>query len=85
MIENVAHPVLLDRADFSRRHVGQDFIQDADQHLVVPWYAHGQLIAVGGFAADIQPVELELAQTPDAGGEIAYHGVHFIGGQRLQG
>ena len=84
MIEDVADPMLLDGADFIRGHVRQDFVQDADQHLVVPGHAHGQLIAIGGFAADVEPVELELAQAPDAGGEIADYGVHFIGGQRLQ-
>ena len=42
------------------------------------------MVAVGRFAADVQAVELELAQAPDAGGEVADHGIHFIGGQGLQ-
>ncbi|MNI31062.1 hypothetical protein D3C73_849320 [compost metagenome] len=84
MIEDVADPMFLNGADFGWGHVRQDFIQDADQHFVVPGHAHGQLIAVRGFAADVQSVELELAQAPDAGSEIADHGVHLIGRQRLQ-
>jgi len=84
MIEDVADPVLLNLLDFVRGHVRQDFIQNADQYLVVPGHAHRQLIAIGGFAAYVEPVELELTQAPDAGGEIADHRIHFIGSQRLQ-
>ena len=85
MIEDVTDPMFLDGADFCRRHVCQDFVQDADQNLVVTRYAHCQLIAIGRHAADIEPVELELTQAPDAGSEIADHRVHFIGRQSLQG
>ncbi|MND91685.1 hypothetical protein D3C80_838200 [compost metagenome] len=84
MIEDVTDPMLLNGADFSRAHVRQDFVENADQHLVVAGYTHGQLIAIGRFTADIQPIELELAQAPDAGSQIAYHCVYFVDGQRLQ-
>ncbi|MNF90286.1 hypothetical protein D3C84_728460 [compost metagenome] len=85
MIEDVTDPMFLDGADFCRCHVRQDFVQDADQNLLVLRHAHGQLIAIGRLAADIEAIELELAQAPDAGSEIADHRVHFIGRQCLQG
>ncbi|MNE38936.1 hypothetical protein D3C81_1426830 [compost metagenome] len=84
MIEDVADPTFLDGADFRRAHVCQDFVENADQNFVVAGYAHGHLIAVRGLTADIQPVELELAQAPDAGGQIPHNGVYFIGRQCLQ-
>ncbi|MNN20327.1 hypothetical protein D3C81_1336030 [compost metagenome] len=85
VIEDIADPALLDLADFAGAHVGHDFVEDADQDLLLPRYRHGQLVAVVGFTADIQTVEFELAQAPDARCEVADHRVDFIGGQCLQG
>ncbi|MNG93823.1 hypothetical protein D3C79_528050 [compost metagenome] len=85
LIDHITYPALLDVADLRRTHVGHDLVENTDQDFLVPWCSHRQLIAVGGFAADIEPFELELAQGPDAGGEIADHGVHFVDGQCLQG
>ena len=84
MVEHAAHPVLLDGADFLGAEVGEHLVENAYQDLVFPRDAHRQLIAIGGFAADVETVELELTQAPDTGGEVADHGVHFVGGQGLQ-
>ncbi|MNO67568.1 hypothetical protein D3C76_583750 [compost metagenome] len=83
MIKDVADPVLLNAADFIRAHVSKDFVENSHQYLVVAGDGHCQLVAIWGFAADVQTVELELAQAPDAGGEVADDGVHFVGRQRL--
>lgn len=85
MIEHTAHPALLDRADFVRAEIGQDLIENAYQDLAVPRHAHGQLVAVGRLAADVEAFELELAQAPDTGGKVADHGIDLVGGQGLQG
>ncbi|MNC68090.1 hypothetical protein D3C75_1186470 [compost metagenome] len=66
MVDHITHPALLDLADFAAAHVGHDFVQNAHQHFVVAWCGHGQLVAVGRFATDVEPIELELAQAPDA-------------------
>eukprot|EP00659_Diplonema_papillatum_P013428 gene13428-biopygen13468 len=84
VVDDVADPALLDGLGLSRADVGQDFIEDAHQHLVVLGYAHGQLIAVRRFAADVQAFQLELAQAPHAGRQIAHYGVDLVGGQGLQ-
>lgn len=60
------HPALLDLADFAAAHVGYHFVEYADQYFLVARGGHGQLVAVGRFAADVEAVELELAQAPDA-------------------
>ncbi|MNJ03842.1 hypothetical protein D3C73_1643310 [compost metagenome] len=65
MIEDVAYPVFLDGADFAWGHVGQHFIQYADQYGVVARYRHRQLVAIGRFAADVEAFKLELAKAPD--------------------
>ena len=82
---HIADPLLLDLGDLGRAHVCQDFVQDAHQYLVVSRDGHCQLIAIRRFPADIKAFELELAQAPDTGSEIAHHRVHFIGRQCLQG
>ena len=60
-------------------------LSSADQHALATRGGHGQLIAIERLAADIDAVELELAQAPDAGGKIADHGIDLVGRQRLQG
>jgi hypothetical protein len=84
VINDIANPVLLDLVNFAGAEVGEHFIQNANQQFVLSRHAHCQLVAIGRFATDIQAVELELAQAPDAGGEVADDGVHLIGGQGLQ-
>ncbi|MOA19851.1 hypothetical protein D3C78_1402580 [compost metagenome] len=83
MIDDVTDPMLLNGADFGGAHVRQDFVENTDEDCVVAGYGHGQLIAIGGFTADIQPIELELTQAPDAGRQIAHHRIHCTRGQRL--
>ena len=84
-VEHAADPGLLQRLDFVGAEFGEQLVENADQHALTTWRGHGQLVAVGRFAADVQAVQLELAQAPDAGCEVADHGVGLIGGQRLQG
>ncbi|MCY1406596.1 hypothetical protein D9M71_218670 [compost metagenome] len=85
MVEDLADPALLDITDFAGRHVGQKLVEDAHQDFLLQWRSHGQLVAVGRFARYVQAFELELAQAPDGGGEVANNGIDFVGGQCLQG
>ncbi|MCY1418064.1 hypothetical protein D9M68_464470 [compost metagenome] len=45
---------------------------------------HGQLVTIRRFATDADALELELAQAPDAGGEVTDKDVHRAGGQGLE-
>ncbi|MNP65399.1 hypothetical protein D3C76_1609860 [compost metagenome] len=83
MIQNITDPALLNLADFTGAHVGHDLVENANQDLLLPWHSHSQLVAVGGFTADIQTVELELAQAPDTRSKVANHRINFVGSQRL--
>ena len=40
--------------------------------------------AIRGFPADVQAIELELAQAPYAGSQITHHGIYLVRGQSLQ-
>ncbi|MNN19784.1 hypothetical protein D3C81_1330380 [compost metagenome] len=56
LIDHIADPALLDLPDLVTRHVGHDLVEDADQDLLVTRCGHGQLVAVGRFAADIKAI-----------------------------
>ncbi|MNF29091.1 hypothetical protein D3C84_97880 [compost metagenome] len=85
LVQGSAHPALLDGGGFFGGDFGEDLVEDARKNRFAARCRHGQLIAIGRFAADGDAVEFELALAPDAGGEVADEGVHLAGGQRMQG
>ncbi|MND89036.1 hypothetical protein D3C80_810780 [compost metagenome] len=85
VVEYLADPALLDVAYFTGGHVGKNLVEDAYQYFLLVRHGHRQLVAVRRLARYIQAIELELAQAPDARGEVADHGVDLVGGQGLQG
>ncbi|MCY1512921.1 hypothetical protein D9M68_474010 [compost metagenome] len=85
LIEFDSDPGLLQGGDFFGAEFAEQLVEDADQHRLRRRGGHRQLVAVGRLATDVQAFQLELAQAPDAGGEVADEGVGLLGGQRLQG
>ncbi|MNY50833.1 hypothetical protein D3C86_1863740 [compost metagenome] len=84
VVEYLADPALLDVAYFTGGHVGKNLVEDAYQYFLLVRHGHRQLVAVRRLARYIQAIELELAQAPDARGEVADHGVDLVCGQGLQ-
>ncbi len=84
-VEQAADPGGLESLDLLGAEVGEDLVDDPGEDRLSARHGHRQLVAVWRLAADLQAVELELAEVPYAGGEVADEGVGLAGGQRLQG
>ncbi|MNE48305.1 hypothetical protein D3C80_1427600 [compost metagenome] len=81
----VADPARLQGGRFFAADVGEQLVENPAEDRLAVRRGHGQLVAIGRFATDEQAFQLELAQAPDAGGEVADQGVGLAGGECLQG